>query len=169
LQVKIWDDRKAAPLSILKPHDGQAVCSVAFLTAPEHPNHINLITAVWFLQNIFWTCAFLSVNLFLMRLKWSIQHLESSIALTNRWVPMYQCYIQPISDINLPVCWILFLSQLKVSLCTCYTSLWNPDRKLAASNYSESLTACGWIIRKMRWYVKVFFLGVTFSKYNTFM
>jgi hypothetical protein len=36
------------PLSVLKPHDGQAVCSVAFLTAPEHPNHINLITAVCF-------------------------------------------------------------------------------------------------------------------------
>ncbi|KAF8729618.1 hypothetical protein HU200_017566 [Digitaria exilis] len=43
--VKIWDDRKSAPLSILKPHDGQAVYSVAFLTAPERPNHINLITA----------------------------------------------------------------------------------------------------------------------------
>jgi hypothetical protein len=46
LQVKIWDDRKPIPLSILKPHDGQPVYSVAFLTAPEHPNHINLITAV---------------------------------------------------------------------------------------------------------------------------
>jgi enhancer of mRNA-decapping protein 4 len=45
LQVKIWDDRKPVPLSILKPHDGQAVYSVAFLTAPERPNHINLITA----------------------------------------------------------------------------------------------------------------------------
>ncbi|KAI4981635.1 hypothetical protein ZWY2020_022127 [Hordeum vulgare] len=43
--VKIWDDRKLAPLSILKPHDGQAVYSVAFLTAPERPHHINLITA----------------------------------------------------------------------------------------------------------------------------
>ncbi|KAK3158952.1 hypothetical protein QOZ80_2AG0143850 [Eleusine coracana subsp. coracana] len=43
--VKIWDDRKAAPLSVLKPHDGQDVCSVAFLTAPERPSHINLITA----------------------------------------------------------------------------------------------------------------------------
>uniref|UniRef100_A0A453PG41 Uncharacterized protein n=1 Tax=Aegilops tauschii subsp. strangulata TaxID=200361 RepID=A0A453PG41_AEGTS len=36
--VKIWDDRKLAPLSILKPHDGQAVYSVAFLTAPERPH-----------------------------------------------------------------------------------------------------------------------------------
>ncbi|KAL6912214.1 hypothetical protein ACP4OV_001019 [Aristida adscensionis] len=43
--VKIWDDRKQVPLSILKPHDGQAVYSVAFLTAPERPSHINLITA----------------------------------------------------------------------------------------------------------------------------
>ncbi|WVZ99846.1 LOW QUALITY PROTEIN: hypothetical protein U9M48_045087, partial [Paspalum notatum var. saurae] len=43
--VKIWDDRRPVPLSILKPHDGQAVYLVAFLTAPEHPNHINLITA----------------------------------------------------------------------------------------------------------------------------
>ncbi|VAI60328.1 unnamed protein product [Triticum turgidum subsp. durum] len=43
--VKVWDDRKLAPLSILKPHDGQAVYSVAFLTAPERPHHINLITA----------------------------------------------------------------------------------------------------------------------------
>ncbi|WVZ73893.1 hypothetical protein U9M48_022150 [Paspalum notatum var. saurae] len=43
--VKIWDDRKPVPLSILKPHDGQAVYSVAFLTAPERPDHINLITA----------------------------------------------------------------------------------------------------------------------------
>ncbi|KAM0850199.1 hypothetical protein ACQ4PT_053228 [Festuca glaucescens] len=43
--VKIWDDRKPVPLSILKPHEGQAVYSVAFLTAPERPHHINLITA----------------------------------------------------------------------------------------------------------------------------
>ncbi|XP_024311085.1 enhancer of mRNA-decapping protein 4 isoform X2 [Brachypodium distachyon] len=43
--VKIWDDRKSVPLSVLKPHDGQAVYSVAFLTAPDRPNHINLITS----------------------------------------------------------------------------------------------------------------------------
>ncbi|KAJ1254512.1 hypothetical protein BS78_K043000 [Paspalum vaginatum] len=43
--VKVWDDRRATPLSVLKPHDGQAVYSVSFLTAPERPNHINLITA----------------------------------------------------------------------------------------------------------------------------
>ncbi|KAL6596607.1 hypothetical protein ACP70R_047250 [Stipagrostis hirtigluma subsp. patula] len=43
--VKIWDDRRAVPLSVLKPHEGQAVYSVSFLTAPERPNHINLVTA----------------------------------------------------------------------------------------------------------------------------
>ncbi|KAL5225959.1 hypothetical protein ABZP36_012598 [Zizania latifolia] len=43
--VKIWDDCKSVPLSVLKPHDGQAVYSVSFLTAPEHPQHINLITS----------------------------------------------------------------------------------------------------------------------------
>ncbi|KAL6909893.1 hypothetical protein ACP4OV_001552 [Aristida adscensionis] len=43
--VKIWDDRRAVPLSVLKPHDGQPVYSVSFLTAPERPNHINLVTA----------------------------------------------------------------------------------------------------------------------------
>ncbi|KAM0917647.1 hypothetical protein ACQ4PT_009129 [Festuca glaucescens] len=43
--VKIWDDRRAVPLSVIKPHDGKAVYSVSFLTAPEQPNHINLVTA----------------------------------------------------------------------------------------------------------------------------
>uniref|UniRef100_A0A0A9D7F3 Enhancer of mRNA-decapping protein 4 C-terminal domain-containing protein n=1 Tax=Arundo donax TaxID=35708 RepID=A0A0A9D7F3_ARUDO len=43
--VKIWDDRRAIPLSVLKPHDGHAVYSVSFITAPERPNHINLVTA----------------------------------------------------------------------------------------------------------------------------
>ncbi|XP_047073133.1 enhancer of mRNA-decapping protein 4-like isoform X1 [Lolium rigidum] len=43
--VKIWDDRRASPLSVIKPHDGKAVYSVSFLTAPEQPNHINLVTA----------------------------------------------------------------------------------------------------------------------------
>lgn len=45
-QVKIWDDRRTVPLSVMKPHDGKAVYSVSFLTAPEQPNHINLVTAV---------------------------------------------------------------------------------------------------------------------------
>ncbi|KAG6513328.1 enhancer of mRNA-decapping protein 4-like [Zingiber officinale] len=43
--VKIWDDRKAVPLSVLRPHDGHPVNSVEFMTAPNHPEHINLITA----------------------------------------------------------------------------------------------------------------------------
>ncbi|KAJ3694750.1 hypothetical protein LUZ60_000127 [Juncus effusus] len=43
--VKIWDDRKSVPLATLRPHDGQPVNSVAFLTAPETPSHINLVTA----------------------------------------------------------------------------------------------------------------------------
>ncbi|WOL12084.1 enhancer of mRNA-decapping protein 4-like [Canna indica] len=43
--VKIWDDRKVVPLAIFKPHDGHPVNSVEFMTAPDHPEHINLITA----------------------------------------------------------------------------------------------------------------------------
>ncbi|XP_010928034.1 enhancer of mRNA-decapping protein 4 isoform X2 [Elaeis guineensis] len=43
--VKIWEDRKAVPLTTLRPHDGQAVNSVIFLTSPQRPDHINLITA----------------------------------------------------------------------------------------------------------------------------
>ncbi|XP_062088020.1 enhancer of mRNA-decapping protein 4-like [Humulus lupulus] len=43
--VKIWDDRKALPLAVLKPHDGVPVNSVTFLTAPHRSDHIVLITA----------------------------------------------------------------------------------------------------------------------------
>ncbi|ONK79287.1 uncharacterized protein A4U43_C01F4840 [Asparagus officinalis] len=43
--VKIWDDRKTVPLVTLRPHDGQPVSSVAFLTSPHRPDHIVLITA----------------------------------------------------------------------------------------------------------------------------
>ncbi|KAJ4981311.1 hypothetical protein NE237_032148 [Protea cynaroides] len=43
--VKIWEDRKALPLVVLRPYDGQPVNSVTFLTAPNRPDHINLITA----------------------------------------------------------------------------------------------------------------------------
>lgn len=46
VQVKIWDDRRQVPLATLRPHDGQPVNCVAFLTAPERPDHINLVTAV---------------------------------------------------------------------------------------------------------------------------
>ncbi|KAJ9184222.1 hypothetical protein P3X46_003970 [Hevea brasiliensis] len=42
--VKIWEDRKAVPLAILRPHDGNPVNSVAFLAAPHRPDHIVLIT-----------------------------------------------------------------------------------------------------------------------------
>ncbi|KAH7572684.1 hypothetical protein JRO89_XS04G0290100 [Xanthoceras sorbifolium] len=41
--VKIWDDRKATPLAVLRPYDGQPVKSVTFLIGP-HPQHIVLIT-----------------------------------------------------------------------------------------------------------------------------
>lgn len=42
--IKIWEDRKAAPLAMFRPHDGQPVYSAAFLTAPDRPDHIILIT-----------------------------------------------------------------------------------------------------------------------------
>lgn len=43
--VKIWEDRKMVPLAVLRPHDGEPVNSVAFLTAPHRPDHIVLLTA----------------------------------------------------------------------------------------------------------------------------
>ncbi|URD92432.1 WD domain, G-beta repeat domain containing protein [Musa troglodytarum] len=43
--VRIWDDRKMVPLAMFKPHDGHPVNSVAFMTSPHRPDHINLITA----------------------------------------------------------------------------------------------------------------------------
>ncbi|RZC45989.1 hypothetical protein C5167_038938 [Papaver somniferum] len=43
--VKIWEDRKPSPLAVFKPHDGQPVNSVTFLTSPHRPDHIILITA----------------------------------------------------------------------------------------------------------------------------
>ncbi|KAH7689099.1 enhancer of mRNA-decapping protein 4 [Dioscorea alata] len=43
--VKIWDDRRMMPLVTLRPHDGQPVNCVAFLTASHRPDHIVLITA----------------------------------------------------------------------------------------------------------------------------
>ncbi|EOY29044.1 Transducin/WD40 repeat-like superfamily protein, putative isoform 1 [Theobroma cacao] len=42
--VKIWEDRKASPLAVLRPHDGHPVNSATFLTAPHRPDHIVLIT-----------------------------------------------------------------------------------------------------------------------------
>jgi hypothetical protein len=46
-QVKIWEERKATPLAVLRPHDGKPVNSVTFLTAPHRPDHIVLVTAVY--------------------------------------------------------------------------------------------------------------------------
>nr|KYP62791.1 Enhancer of mRNA-decapping protein 4 [Cajanus cajan] len=43
--VKIWEERKAAPLAVIRPHDGKPVNSATFLTAPHRPEHIVLITA----------------------------------------------------------------------------------------------------------------------------
>ncbi|XP_021740796.1 LOW QUALITY PROTEIN: enhancer of mRNA-decapping protein 4-like [Chenopodium quinoa] len=43
--IKIWEDRKAAPLLVLRPHDGHPVDAAKFLAAPHRPDHIMLITA----------------------------------------------------------------------------------------------------------------------------
>uniref|UniRef100_A0A2P2J640 Uncharacterized protein n=1 Tax=Rhizophora mucronata TaxID=61149 RepID=A0A2P2J640_RHIMU len=42
--VKIWEDRKAVPLAVLRPHDGNVVNCVAFLAAAHRPDHIVLLT-----------------------------------------------------------------------------------------------------------------------------
>nr|GMC51675.1 enhancer of mRNA-decapping protein 4-like [Ipomoea batatas] len=42
--IKVWEDRKSTPIAVLRPHDGQPVNSVTFLAAPNHPDHIILIT-----------------------------------------------------------------------------------------------------------------------------
>ncbi|GKV18851.1 hypothetical protein SLEP1_g29178 [Rubroshorea leprosula] len=42
--VKIWEDRKALPLAVLRPHDGHPVNSATFLTSPHRPDHIVLLT-----------------------------------------------------------------------------------------------------------------------------
>lgn len=43
--IKIWEDLKALPLVVLRPHDGLSVYSATFLTAASRPDHIVLITA----------------------------------------------------------------------------------------------------------------------------
>ncbi|XP_062079062.1 enhancer of mRNA-decapping protein 4 isoform X2 [Humulus lupulus] len=43
--IKIWEDRKAQPLAVLRPHDGYPVNAATFLAAPHRPEHIILITA----------------------------------------------------------------------------------------------------------------------------
>ncbi|CAH2053837.1 unnamed protein product [Thlaspi arvense] len=42
--VKIWQDRKAQPIAVLRPHDGHPVNSATFVTSPERPDHTILIT-----------------------------------------------------------------------------------------------------------------------------
>ncbi|KAG5578850.1 hypothetical protein H5410_049477 [Solanum commersonii] len=43
-EIKIWEDRKPQPIAILRPHDGNPVHSATFLSAPDRPDHIILIT-----------------------------------------------------------------------------------------------------------------------------
>ncbi|KAK3200159.1 hypothetical protein Dsin_023574 [Dipteronia sinensis] len=43
--VKIWEDGKAVPLIVLKPHGGHPVNSATFMTAPHQAGHIVLVTA----------------------------------------------------------------------------------------------------------------------------
>lgn len=45
-QVKIWEDRNAVPLVVLRPHEDRPVSSVNFLTSPDHPDNIILVTSV---------------------------------------------------------------------------------------------------------------------------
>ncbi|VFQ82481.1 unnamed protein product [Cuscuta campestris] len=42
--VKVWEDCKSTPIAVLRPHDGLPINSVTFLAAPNHPDHIILIT-----------------------------------------------------------------------------------------------------------------------------
>ncbi|KAL0915442.1 hypothetical protein M5K25_015860 [Dendrobium thyrsiflorum] len=44
-KIKIWEDRKVMPIATLTPHDSHPVSSVAFMTSPERPDHIVLVTA----------------------------------------------------------------------------------------------------------------------------
>ncbi|CAN8270136.1 unnamed protein product [Cochlearia groenlandica] len=42
--VKIWHDRKEQPVAVMRPHDGHPVNSATFVSCPETPAHIILIT-----------------------------------------------------------------------------------------------------------------------------
>ncbi|XVF79510.1 hypothetical protein PTKIN_Ptkin14bG0228800 [Pterospermum kingtungense] len=56
--IKIWDEHKAVPVTVLRPHDGEAVFSATFLDAPHQPDHIILITGGPLNQEIkIWTSA----------------------------------------------------------------------------------------------------------------
>ncbi|XP_024397428.1 enhancer of mRNA-decapping protein 4 isoform X1 [Physcomitrium patens] len=43
--VRIWGDTSGIPLLSIMPHGGDAVCAVAFLSAPRRPDHHVLLTA----------------------------------------------------------------------------------------------------------------------------
>ncbi|KAI4306266.1 hypothetical protein L6164_029559 [Bauhinia variegata] len=56
--IKIWEDRKAQPLVVLIPHDGQPVYSATFFIAPHRPDHTVLITGGPLNQEVkVWTSA----------------------------------------------------------------------------------------------------------------
>jgi len=56
--VKIWGDKKMHPVVAFKPHDGQPVGSVGFLTIPHSPDHVVLLTAGPLNQELkLWVCA----------------------------------------------------------------------------------------------------------------
>ncbi|KAK9062066.1 hypothetical protein SSX86_019251 [Deinandra increscens subsp. villosa] len=42
--IKIWEDGKESPIALLRPHDDLPVRFVTFVTAPQDPDHIILIT-----------------------------------------------------------------------------------------------------------------------------
>ncbi|KAM5552916.1 hypothetical protein ABKV19_025245 [Rosa sericea] len=44
IQIKILEDRKSQPRFVLRPYDGLPVYSSTFVTAPNRPDHIILIT-----------------------------------------------------------------------------------------------------------------------------
>eukprot|EP00249_Psilotum_nudum_P023723 c28961_g1_i2 orf=819-4334(+) len=42
--VRIWEEKKLVPVAVLEPHGGQAVNSVAFISSPNNPGCIVLLT-----------------------------------------------------------------------------------------------------------------------------
>ncbi|KAK4744078.1 hypothetical protein SAY87_010390 [Trapa incisa] len=54
--IKVWGDQKSQPLFVLRPHDGHPVNSATFVTNPQRPDHIILLTAGPFNREIkVWT------------------------------------------------------------------------------------------------------------------
>ncbi|KAI4389717.1 hypothetical protein MLD38_001914 [Melastoma candidum] len=43
--IKFWEDRKSTLLAVFRPHDGQPVNSAKFITCPDRPDHIVLMTS----------------------------------------------------------------------------------------------------------------------------